>query len=492
VMSISKYFITTATLVSLFFVFPADHAQSAPGDTLVFLLLASAGILLSRVFVLSSDRCDKIGIEPAVIVCLATWNCTDLIYPTIVVFTFAGSIFNAIRTEIELSSQVPEAIFQGVSFALLLRISSFFYWHFLTGWASHGAAFTYLAMVALVLPVSLLRTLSVRFSSSINRNPAELLKKSMLSNTFLLLLVVPGALTVLRRADTTEVLITYSAGVFSMLLVHVINLILNRTAHEKTDQLETVLKLKELSGDLFSAVSEMDALRTLCKAVSSSWDCRAAVKWKNLTYFEGECWDTENAVSMEHSAGLRIWVDSFSSTIPQYLEAFLNRAVPVLSSLEAEKRMQKTSWESMETMISFVERNNSEFAGFSRRVAVTAAAICREMDLDRWFEDCIRLAGLIHMINIPSETAGNETVLPHSVPEITLQALEWVAERWNGTGPSGKLQEEIPLPARILAVSIAWEKAMESGTGMAVRDMKMRAGTLYDPGLAELVIHLNR
>jgi hypothetical protein len=114
------------------------------------------------------------------------------------------------------------------------------------------------------------------------------------------------------------------------------------------------------------------------------------------------------------------------------------------------------------------------------------------MDLDRWFEDCIRLAGLIHMINIPSETAGNETVLPHSVPEITLQALEWVAERWNGTGPSGKLQEEIPLPARILAVSIAWEKAMESGTGMAVRDMKMRAGTLYDPGLAELVIHLNR
>jgi len=491
VRSESKFLITALALVAFFFVFPIDPVLPASADTLVFLLLASAGILLSRMFVLSSDSCDKTGIEPAVIVCLATWNCSYLIYPAVAVLTFTGSILNAIRTENKISSEIPEAIFQGVSFALLLRMSSFIYWHFLAEWANSEATYTYIAMISVVLPVSLLRTLSVRFSSSMKRNPGELLRKSMLTNSFLLLLGVPAALAILQRDQISEVLIACSAGLFSMLLVYGINLSLNRTDHEKTDELETVLKLRELSGDLFSAVSEIDALRTLCKAVSGSWDCRAAVRWKTLTYFEGDVWNTDNAVSMEHSAGLRIWVDSFSSTIPRYLEAFMNRAVPVLSSLEAEKRMQKTSWESMETMISFVESNSSEFAGFSRRAAFTAAAVCRSMNLDPWFEDCIRLAGLLHMISIPDETLGNYPALPHTVPDVTQQALQWVAERWNGTGPAGKTREDIPLPARILAISIAWEKAVDSGVSMAIRDMNMRAGTLYDPRLAKLVIHLN-
>ena len=64
-------------------------------------------------------------------------------------------------------------------------------------------------------------------------------------------------------------------------------------------------------------------------------------------------------------------------------------------------------------------------------------------------------------------------------------------EHWGGTGSLGKLHEEIPLSARILAVSIAWEKAMNSGTAMAIRDMNMRAGTLYDPRLADLIVQLN-
>jgi HD-GYP domain-containing protein (c-di-GMP phosphodiesterase class II) len=94
------------------------------------------------------------------------------------------------------------------------------------------------------------------------------------------------------------------------------------------------------------------------------------------------------------------------------------------------------------------------------------------------------------MVSLPKQGSDNLDT-PHTLPEITRQALEGMTEHWSGTGPAGKSGEEIPLPARILAVSIAWEKAINSGTPMAVRDMNMRAGTLYDPRLSELVIQLN-
>jgi len=492
VRSESKYLIAAVALTSFFFVFPpAEHRLPDSTESLVLLLLASVGILLSRIFVLSSDNSDKIGIEPAVIVCLAAWNSSFLIYPITALLSFSGSILNSIRMEKKLSAEIPLAIFQGVSFAFLLRFSSFAYWNFLDSWVTLGAVHAYTGMVAVVIPVTLLRCISVCYFSSRKSNFIEIMKKNILLNAFILLLATPSALAILLGETSIRILISCAFGLFSMLVVHAINLRQNRSAHEKTDELETVFRLKELSGNLFSATSEMDVLRALSRAVSTAWGCRAAVQWKSLTYFEGEKWDTTNTVNIRHSTGLSIWVDSFSSTVPLYMESFLNRAVPVLTGLEAEKRMKKTSWESMETLISFVEQNNSDFAGFSRRVATTATILCRALDMDLWYEDCMRLAGLLHMISLPKNIEENIQEQTHALPEITRQALEGMAEHWSGTGSTGKLQDEIPLPARILAVSIAWEKAMNSGTAMAVRDMNMRAGTLYDPRLAKLVIQLN-
>ncbi|MCK5842773.1 MAG: hypothetical protein KAH31_11420, partial [Candidatus Sabulitectum sp.] len=110
---------------------------------------------------------------------------------------------------------------------------------------------------------------------------------------------------------------------------------------------------------------------------------------------------------------------------------------------------------------------------------------------DQWYEDCMHLAGLLHMVSPHEKSEEKYFELPLALPKITRQALAGIKEHWSGTGPSGAAGEEIPLPARILAVSIAWEKAMNSGTEMAIRDMNMRAGTLHDPRLAELVIQLN-
>ncbi|RKZ02632.1 hypothetical protein DRQ21_08130 [Candidatus Fermentibacteria bacterium] len=488
----TRYLIAALALVSLFFVFPPDHRQPHdPIDTTVLLLLASAGILLSRMFILSSDSSDKTGIEPAVIVTLATWGITGAVYPLVALMTFTGSILNSIRMQKNLSLQIPEAVFQGVSFAFLLKLSGFFYWNLSGIHTDAGAIRTYLSIIAAVIPVTALRCIAANCFNNRISVFSTTFKKGILLNTFIVLLAVPSAMGVLKGTDRTQLLISCTFGLFAILVVHGINLRQNRSAHEKTDELETVIKLKELSGNLFSATSEMEALRTISSAVSTAWSCRVAVQWKSLKYFHGSRWDTADTVCIKHNAGLTIWIDSFSSTIPMYMESFLNRAVPVLTDLEARKKMETTSWEAMEAMVSFVEQNSSDFAGFSRRVAATATRICRSLKKDVWFQDCMRLAGLLHMVSLPKRNKDGSPNTPHALPEITLQALEEMTEHWGGTGPSGKSGEQIPLPARILAVSIAWERAMNSGETIAVRDMNMRAGTLYDPRLSELVIQLN-
>lgn len=488
-----KYLFASLALVFLFFVFPQSESnQSYSIESMVLLLVASLGILLSRIFVLSSNDRYKTGIEPAVLACVAAWNCSSLIYPLTILLTFSGSILNALRMEEQLKSTLRRALFQSISYAFLLKLSSFIYWHFLSSWTARGAIHTYLGLVAIVLMVILLRTIAVSFADKSPGKFIELLKKNIFLNIFILLLAVPGAVQIQRDIISFDTLLYCSFSIFSMLILHGINLKLNRAAHEKTDEFETVLRLKELSGDLFSAASEVNAIRTLTRSLSKAWGCRTAVGWKALKYFDGSAWDTDRAVFIEHhNTGLKIWIDSFSSTIPVYLESFLNRAVPVLTGLEAEKKMRKASWESMETMISFVEQNNSDFAGFSRRTAKTATSLSIALDMDSWFIDCLRLAGLLHMLSQEENDDQSYQVHPHALPEITQEALEFMKEHWSGTGPGGLLKDSIPLPARILAVSIAWEKAINLGTAIAVRDMNMKAGTLYDPRLAKLVIQLN-
>ncbi len=63
-------------------------------------------------------------------------------------------------------------------------------------------------------------------------------------------------------------------------------------------------------------------------------------------------------------------------------------------------------------------------------------------------------------------------------------------EHWRGTGPQGLKGEDIPLEARIIAVSAGWERAFGSGRDVAARDLKMRSGTQYDPALVEMLVDL--
>ena len=487
----SKHLIASLMFISVFFVFPGYHPiELDTGNTLVVLLLGASGILLSRIFVLSSKASDRTGIEPSILAFIASWQCSIPIYPVVAFFAFTGSIINSIRSERSLRHSVSAAVLHGVSFAVLLRFGVFLYGSVSSINIDHDAVGTYVFLTLTAMAVTLLRTVLVYYSGNRTGSFPNNLKRNIFANGFILLLAVPGTLAAENHPNTIQMLVTVTLSLFAMVAVHGISISLNRSAHERTGELETVSALKELSRSLSAAKTETEVLRILSRSLSRAWQCRSAVKWKNLNFCEGEPWDFRSGVSFTHHAGLAVSVDSLNSTVPEYLGAFADRTVPVLIGLEAEKRMEKASWKSVETMISFLEENASEFAGFSRRTAATAEELCTALGKNNWFRDCIRLAALLHTLELPESGSSDSNDQTLTLPEITARALAFMQEHWCGTGPMQKHRESIPLGSRILAVSMGWEKAVQSGIEVAVRDMNMKAGTLYDPRLVELLIEL--
>ncbi len=310
-----------------------------------------------------------------------------------------------------------------------------------------------------------------------------------------MLVATPGSYAISANKNTFDILFNSAFSMISIILLTGLNLKINRSSFEQSSELETEIALKQLSKDLFTSNSEINAIKILSHSLSDAWKCNTAVKWKTLTYFNGKKWDTSNAALIEHPSGLNIWIDSFSSTIPVYLNSFINRTIPVLLNLEAEKKLVQASWDSMETLVSFVEKDTSDFAGFSRKVADTAYNLSTALNKNNWYKDCMRLAGLLHMVpkkkQIQKDVKIEEQPQPFALPGVTSSAIDNAAEQWLGSGPTGKSKKEIPLPGRILAVCIAWEKSIPSGKTIAKRNLTMKSGKIYDPELVELIIQMN-
>ncbi|HDZ26432.1 MAG TPA: PAS domain S-box protein [Candidatus Aminicenantes bacterium] len=182
----------------------------------------------------------------------------------------------------------------------------------------------------------------------------------------------------------------------------------------------------------------------------------------------------------------------------------------LIKSLE---RYQKTFEQTINALVSALERRDPYTAGHQKRVANLAYAIAREMDLPEEQVEGVRMAGLIHdvgKIQIPTEIlikpdhlSEIEFVMIKMHPQIgyeIVQSIEFpypVAmivlqhhERMDGSGyPSGLFGEHILPEAKILAVADIVE-AMSShrpyrpalGIGKALEEISKHKGFLYDPG----------
>ena len=185
------------------------------------------------------------------------------------------------------------------------------------------------------------------------------------------------------------------------------------------------------------------------------------------------------------------------------------------------ERYQKTFEQTINALVSALERRDPYTAGHQRRVANLAYAIAGEMDLPKEQVEGIRMAGLIHdvgKIQIPIEIlikpdhlSKIEFVMIKMHPQIgyeIVQAIEFPYplamiilqhhERMDGSGyPSGLLGEHILPEARILAVADIVE-AMSShrpyrpslGIGSALEEITKHKGFLYDTAPVNACIKL--
>ena len=207
-------------------------------------------------------------------------------------------------------------------------------------------------------------------------------------------------------------------------------------------------------------------------------------------------------------------------------EMVILRDITVHKKLEQKlkksyKRLQKIFKETVNALVSALEKRDSYTAGHQKRVASLACAIAEEMGLPKKQIEGIRMAGIIHdigKIQIPTEILIKaehlsdiefvmikthpqvgydilkEIEFPHPVAQITLQHHE----RMDGSGyPAGLSGEEILLEARILAVADAVE-AMSShrpyrpalGIDTALEESTKDKGILYDSEVADACIKL--
>ncbi|MFC2014838.1 HD domain-containing phosphohydrolase [Chloroflexota bacterium] len=148
---------------------------------------------------------------------------------------------------------------------------------------------------------------------------------------------------------------------------------------------------------------------------------------------------------------------------------------------EQTLKIRTLSLEAITTLIYALEAKDKYTSGHSQRVADLSVAIAQEMGLPKNTIENIRLAGLLHdlgkigikesILNKPGSLdndeyqhvkkhpeIGEHILVPFTSAALTLSLIRNHHERYDGTGyPDGLRAEQIPLGARILAVSDAYE-----------------------------------
>lgn len=149
-------------------------------------------------------------------------------------------------------------------------------------------------------------------------------------------------------------------------------------------------------------------------------------------------------------------------------------------------------------------------------VSVLAVAIGRRLGLDPEEQAVVELGALLHDIGkleVPETILNKPAALDelerramrrhvesgerllHRVVDVpaVLDVVRWHHERWDGEGyPDGKRGEQIPLPARIVAVADAFQAMVEvrpyrpgRTERAALAEIRRHAGTQFDPSCVE-------
>ncbi|MHB9112180.1 MAG: diguanylate cyclase [Thermoleophilia bacterium] len=170
-----------------------------------------------------------------------------------------------------------------------------------------------------------------------------------------------------------------------------------------------------------------------------------------------------------------------------------------------------------------VDERGSRDQRHAESVARLASVIAAEMSMEDEEIHKIRVAGLLHdigLITVPQEIINkrdhlsaeewrrikehpeiSETILGHIASlESFLPVVRHHHEHYDGAGyPDGLIRDQIPMGARILAVADAFQAMISERpyrraltTNQALNELKMSAGTQFDPGVVDVFVSLFR
>ena len=188
---------------------------------------------------------------------------------------------------------------------------------------------------------------------------------------------------------------------------------------------------------------------------------------------------------------------------------------------EQNLKMERLSYQAMETLANTIDAKDNYTRGHSTRVAKYAREIAKRMGKDEKTQNSIYFMGLLHdigkigikddIINKPGGLTEDEffSIRRHStigydilrdMSEISdiEKGARWHHERYDGTGyPDGLKGEEIPEYARIICVADAYD-AMTSKRSYrdAMPQAKVRSeiergrGSQFDPKIADVILDI--
>jgi len=144
-----------------------------------------------------------------------------------------------------------------------------------------------------------------------------------------------------------------------------------------------------------------------------------------------------------------------------------------------------------EVLVRLLERDGSVMRAESSLRRLLVQALGRELGLSAPQQDALGLAALLGDLGGNGGEPGRNLAVTLqllsgvALPEAAREALAHQYERWDGAGiPAGLREEQIPFPARVLAVARAAAALLGEGRSSAaavVDELQRQAGSAFDP-----------
>jgi HD-GYP domain-containing protein (c-di-GMP phosphodiesterase class II) len=208
--------------------------------------------------------------------------------------------------------------------------------------------------------------------------------------------------------------------------------------------------------------------------------------------------------------------DELSSDELNLSSAVAGQAAVALENAGLYEDLEMSYFSTVKALARAIEVKDPYTYGHSERVTDYALAICRQMELSEWETKNIKYAAALHdigkigiarkILDKEGSLSDEEFVQIKTHPLLGDSIMEPVAflqeprkiilhhhERYDGNGyPDGLKGENIPLGARILAVSDSFEAMMSDRPyrealplSVALRELEVNAGTQFDPDVVQ-------